>query len=219
MTNVKPMQHRDVIRTLRPLEARVLDDNRLVVVPAGTLGGVYAVHGPATNPTAYEIGFLLEPTESFALGLVDAQSVAAHWRASESADEADPDEEEQARTWQLLYERICALLRRFGKEDAVWRGDYWVVDDNWGFRQQKIYINNLDLLRPSIIKPLQRLLAEFPDWEIMAAVSVPQLGESWPTMGLTIRAHEIVDGLQRQYFPKQYQHIEYEGSRRGTDRD
>jgi hypothetical protein len=33
-------------------------------------------------------------------------------------------------------------------------------------------------------------------------------------MGLTVRAHEIIDNLKRQYFPKEFQVIEYEGSRR-----
>ena len=87
------------------------------------------------------------------------------------------------------------------------------------FRRSEIYVNNLTLLKPPVIKSLQRVLADFPGWEIMVAVSVRGAGEAWPEMGLTIRAHEIVDGLQRQYFPKEFQNIEYEGSRRGTDRD
>jgi len=33
------------------------------------------------------------------------------------------------------------------------------------------------------------------------------------SMGLVISEDEITDGLQRQYFPKKYQSIEYEGSR------
>src|SRR5207302_657725 len=106
-----------------------------------------------------------------------------------------------------------------GTEDARKPGDYWVHDSYWGYPQAKIYINNLALLRPPVIKLLQQVLADFPGWEIMVAVSVRGSGETWPKMGLTIRAPEIVDGLQRQYFPKEFQNIEYEGSRRGTDRD
>jgi hypothetical protein len=75
------------------------------------------------------------------------------------------------------------------------------------------------MLRPPVVESLQRVLHEFPDWEIMVAVSVPGLGEAWPDMGITIRAHEIVDGLQRQYFPPEFRDIRYEGSRAGTDRD
>jgi hypothetical protein len=71
----------------------------------------------------------------------------------------------------------------------------------------------LDLLAPSIVKLLQNILADFPDWEIVVAIDFKDKGLSWPNMGLTIRAHEIIDELQRQYFPPQYQGIRYEGTR------
>lgn len=129
------------------------------------------------------------------------------------------DEAEQARIWELLYDRVRALLLTFGSEDYRDTADCWVDDDNVGTLQQKIYVRNLSLLRPAIVNSLQRLLAEFPEWEIMIGVSVPGLGRAWPEMGLIIRANEIVDGLQRQYFPKEFQSFVYEGSRRGTDRD
>jgi hypothetical protein len=35
-------------------------------------------------------------------------------------------------------------------------------------------------------------------------------------MGLYIRPNEIIDGLQRQFFPKEFQDIEYRRARRGT---
>jgi hypothetical protein len=127
--------------------------------------------------------------------------------------------DEQTQVWEILYDRIRKLLQQFGTENFRRTADFWVHDDNWGTLQHKIYIRNLNLLRPPVVKLLQRLLSEFPDWEIMVAVSVPGDGEAWPDMGLTIRAHEIVDGLQRQYFPKEFQGLKYQGSRRGTDRD
>jgi hypothetical protein len=79
--------------------------------------------------------------------------------------------------------------------------------------QHKLYVNNLDLLAPSVVKLLQNTLADFPDWEIVIAIDLSNKGHSWPNMGLTIRAHEIIDELQRQYFPPQFQGIRYEGTR------
>jgi hypothetical protein len=38
-------------------------------------------------------------------------------------------------------------------------------------------------------------------------------------MGLTIRAHEIIDGLQREFFPKEFRIFSYEDARPGTERD
>lgn len=134
----------------------------------------------------------------------------------------DPDADEdlkQVETWQLLYDRIREFMLTVGTESHLHSADCWVHDDNWGSKQQKIYVRNLKLLRPSIIKSFQQMLQEFPDWEIIIAVSMPAPVGPWPDMGLTIRAHEIIDGLQRQYFPPEHRGIQYEGSRPGTDRD
>jgi hypothetical protein len=131
----------------------------------------------------------------------------------------DDNADEQAIEWDLLYRKVRRLFLHFGTEDFRRTADCWIDDDNLGTKQQKIYIRSLALLRPEVIKTLQRLLTDFSDWEIVIAVSVPGLGETWPDMGLTIRTHEIIDGLQRQYFPREFQNFEYQNSRPGTDRD
>lgn len=142
-------------------------------------------------------------------------------RAVKKMTSDDPDEvpDEQERAWGDLYDQIQAVLSREGQEAAVGNGDYWLLDDNWGVLQHKIEVQNLRLLKPEIVRSLQTLLKEFRRWEIVVAVHVPDTENLWPPMGLIIRAHEIVDGLQRQFFPKEFQAYEYEGSRRGTDRD
>ena len=75
------------------------------------------------------------------------------------------------------------------------------------------------MLRPTVIAELQRLIKQFPGWEIEVTVAVRGHYDDWPRMGLYIRPHEIIDGLQRQYFPKEFQNIEYAGARRGTAYD
>jgi len=128
--------------------------------------------------------------------------------------------EEQAKIFKRLSDQISAMLERFGRHDSLLGlGDYSVVDDYGGYPQVKISIGNLELLQPHIIKQLQKIVKEFPGWEIVIAVAVRGHYDDWPDMGLTIRAREIVDGLQRQYFPKEFQNIRYEGSKPGTDRD
>lgn len=128
-------------------------------------------------------------------------------------------EDEQERIWIELYDRLRERLEKFGTEDVDRSADSWIHDENWGTLQHKVYIRNLALLRPNVVKSLQQLLLPYPDWEIVVAVSVPGPGDAWPDMGLTIRAHEIIDGLKRQYFPKEFQDIRYEGSRPGTEND
>jgi hypothetical protein len=75
------------------------------------------------------------------------------------------------------------------------------------------------MLRPDIVNSLRTLLFELPEWEITLAVDILSKEESWPLMGLTIRKQEIIDGLQREYLPAEYQNVKYESSRPGTGYD
>jgi hypothetical protein len=130
-------------------------------------------------------------------------------------DAGDP----QSREWESLYERLLAVLRQFGTEDYRRTADCWVDDDNIGTRQQKVYVRSLKLLQPYVVQTMRALLSEFPKWEIVVSVSVPGVGDLWPVMGLTVREYEIVDGLQRQYFPPEFRGLHYEGARPGNDGD
>ena len=128
--------------------------------------------------------------------------------------DTEDDDFEQMRIREMLYVRLKDTLDELGREDWLGHADYWIVSDNWGIPQHKLYITNLDLLAPSVVKLLQGTLTDCPDWEIVVAVDLKVKGCLWPNMGLTIRPDEIIDELQREYFPKQYQWIKYERSRR-----
>lgn len=131
----------------------------------------------------------------------------------------DGDDELQSKNWSRIYSALVPLMKTFGVEDAFGEGDYWILDDNWGPKQHKICVFNLDILRPEVIYAIQNLIKEFPDWSVVVAVDVPGKEDAWPSMGLIVRGHEIVDGLQRQYFPTEYQSLQYEGGRVGADQD
>ena len=109
--------------------------------------------------------------------------------------------------WRALHDRIVEALSPFGRLDAFLNGDYWLLDDDLGRRQQELEVQNLALLQPHIIKLLQALLASYPEWRI--TVSVVIIGSGWPGMGVIIYPDEIVDELQRQYFPAEFQGIKY----------
>ena len=119
-----------------------------------------------------------------------------------------------------LYTQIGDLLGRFGEPDTlIKKGAFCVHGDYWGHPQIKASFHDLKLLHPDVIGALQRLIAGFPGWEIVIAVAVRGHYDDWPDMGLIVRSHEIVDGLQRQYFPREFQRLQYPNSRRGTERD
>ena len=128
--------------------------------------------------------------------------------------------DEQFEIFERLRARIDALLEQYGKPDSLSEiGDYSAHDDFRQSPQVKVSISNPKLLSPIIIYQLQEIVKEFPGWEIVVAVVLDERQAWWPRMGLYIRPHEIIDGLQRQYFPKEYQDIEYAGARRGTEKD
>jgi hypothetical protein len=123
--------------------------------------------------------------------------------------------EEQEREWVALYKQIRALLQRFGKEDdGSGEKDYLLVGDNLGLCQHRIETSNLEMVKPVVVKSLQKLLDGYPNWEIAITIGSAEKDNSWPSMCLIIGDNEIIDGLQRQYFPEEFKTIEYEGSRR-----
>ena len=128
--------------------------------------------------------------------------------------------EEQLKVLERLSDRVDKLLSHYGKADSRFDdGDYLLFGDYWGFPQLKVSIGNLGLLEPGVVKQLQKIVTEFPGWEIVVAVAVRGHYDDWPDMGLIIRGNEIIDGLQRRYFPKEFQNLNYEGSRPGTEND
>jgi hypothetical protein len=121
--------------------------------------------------------------------------------------------------WNSLYRQIVGVMVQYGKEDACGDGDFWVVDDDYGWRRHSVCIFNLDFFSPSIVGDLQQLLADIPDWAIVVVLDVPQSGKEWPFMGVTIRSKEIIDGLLRQYLPAQFRALVIPGSKPGTGYD
>lgn len=128
-------------------------------------------------------------------------------------------EEKQEEEWETLYERIRAMLRPWGVENAFGRGDYLIVDDNYGWRRHTVEIHRLQMLQPEIIRQIRGLLDGFADWEIVIVVDVPGKEGVWPPMGLTLRQHEIIDGLRRELLPTEIRAFHYPDSRPGTGFD
>jgi hypothetical protein len=116
---------------------------------------------------------------------------------------------EQGRQWDALYDQISKALRQFGTEDHFGKGDYLLVDDNYGQRRHQVEIHRLHMLRPLVIHALQALLQAIPNWEIVVAVDIPGTEGRCPPMGLRVQSDTIIDDLQRQYLPSEFQNIRY----------
>lgn len=128
--------------------------------------------------------------------------------------------EDRIATFEALRERVKGVLQRFGVPESLTRdGDYTVHGDYSGHPEVVVFVGNLELLRPEVVDQLQQVIRQFPGWQIVMTVAVRRHYDDWPNMGLYIRPHEIIDGLQRQYLPAEYQKLEYVGARHGTAYD
>ena len=75
--------------------------------------------------------------------------------------------------WKELLERTRRALEPYGVDDEA-GGDYFVIDLVPNDNVQMVELHRLHMLRPHIIKALQKLLVDFPDWEIEVFVLSPE---------------------------------------------
>jgi hypothetical protein len=127
------------------------------------------------------------------------------------------DDIRSEKEWETLYKLVVKTMAQWGVDDPFGKGDYLIEDDYIFRRQQKLEVQNLKMFRVEIIKALQALLKDFPKWEIVLVVDI--VGKEHPSMGVTIRAHEIIDGLLRKYLPEVFHFLRIPGSRPGTSYD
>jgi hypothetical protein len=114
------------------------------------------------------------------------------------------------REWSMPYDSILQALHEFGVENQFGKGDNLLMMDNCGQKRHQVEVHKLHMLRPVVIKVLQALLRDFPAWEIVVAVDIPGTEGQWPHMGLRVQAGRIIDDLQRQYLPAEFQNVRYE---------
>lgn len=137
---------------------------------------------------------------------------------SMSPAEYDRRQQAQFEVFERLQQIVDDTLERFGRPAFLAeqpRGDYSVHGDYTEYPQVVVFIHNLLLLRHPAVDALQQLLRDYPGWQIDLRVGLWDHLDDWPSMGISIHADEIVDELQRHYFPKEFQDIQYQGARRG----
>jgi hypothetical protein len=110
---------------------------------------------------------------------------------------------EQLDVFEQIYPRVDALMDRFGRPDFLpgqVHGDHMVHGDYGGYPEVVVFVHNLALLRPAVVDELQKLIKQYPGWQITVTVAPWERPRGWPNMGLYVGPNEIIDGLQRQYF-------------------
>jgi hypothetical protein len=75
---------------------------------------------------------------------------------------------EREAEWAALFADLTALLSQHGKHDHFGEGDFLVVDDDYGLRQQKVEFTSSKLVRSSAMQETHQLLASrYRAWEVI----------------------------------------------------
>jgi len=108
-----------------------------------------------------------------------------------------------------LHARMKLALQQYGNDDIHGRGDYFLLDEKFELFRQEVEIHRLHMLRPVVIHSLQKLLLDYPDWEIDISIYTPDGKIKIDPGTLRIRANEILDTLDRQILPTGYREFVY----------
>ena len=128
---------------------------------------------------------------------------------------SESNDERFKKEWKKLYDRIRRVLQRFGEDNCA-GGDYFVVDRIPITKEyvHMVQIHRLHMLRPEIMKTLQAVLVDYPEWKIEVFVLSPEeYTIISPEAGLLLCKDGIIDALDRSMLPRRYQNFVYEGSR------
>ncbi|RBB31704.1 hypothetical protein DPV79_40655 [Burkholderia reimsis] len=72
---MKVMKENDVFSLSKSVEAMVIGEQDVVVLPVGTVVSVVLVFGDPSAPVAYEVEAFLEDSGRYALGTVEALDI------------------------------------------------------------------------------------------------------------------------------------------------
>jgi len=72
------------------------------------------------------------------------------------------------------------------------RGDFWLVDDDWGGHLQKVCVFRIGFVTRRLVSDVQALLdSEFSDWGVMIQLEINDSSESIPPEGLIVYADSV----------------------------
>lgn len=113
-------------------------------------------------------------------------------------------DEQRKKEWKEIYQRTKRALQPFGEDDEA-GGDYFVIDLLPNDKVQMVELHRLHMLRPEIIKSLQGVLADFPDWQIEICAICPEEKTIIDVeSGLILYHNKILDALDRESLPPKY---------------
>ena len=101
------------------------------------------------------------------------------------------NEDVRSDEWQALYDALHSALAPLGTEDAYGKGDYWLVDDDYGDTTQKLCVWRPSFLQPSLIHLFQKTLGGYTRWRLMVQLEVEVDGQLDTSNGFTVYPDKV----------------------------
>ncbi|HWT18507.1 MAG TPA: hypothetical protein VN280_06295 [Variovorax sp.] len=101
------------------------------------------------------------------------------------------NEDLRSHEWQALYDALHSALASRGAEDACGKGDYWLVDDDYGDTTQKLCVFRPSLLEPSLIPLFQKTLGTYSHWRLMVQLEVQVDGVLDTSNGFVVYSNKV----------------------------
>lgn len=101
------------------------------------------------------------------------------------------NEDVRSGEWQALYDALHSALAPLGTEDAYGKGDYWLVDDDYGDFTQKLCVWRPSFLQPSITHLFQKTLGTYSHWRLMVQLEVEVNGVLDTSNGFTVYCDKV----------------------------
>ncbi|MCW5574773.1 MAG: hypothetical protein KIT13_01645 [Burkholderiales bacterium] len=94
--------------------------------------------------------------------------------------------------WFALYEELRSVLATFGREDPYGKGDFWLVEDDYGGYTHKVCVTRLPFLTGAVAAAVQRTIAKYPSpWEVVIALDYPDPSRPIEGEGVLVRRSKV----------------------------
>lgn len=96
------------------------------------------------------------------------------------------------REWEALHADLLVALEPLGRNDPFGKGDFWLVDDDWGGCQHKICVTSLPFLTQEVAEVIRHTLEKYSlPWEVVIALDFPDPNRPSDGEGVLVRKSSI----------------------------
>ncbi|QQS14397.1 MAG: hypothetical protein IPK81_09655 [Rhodospirillales bacterium] len=144
------------------------------------------------------------------LAMRDLQPIGVHWGGWDGRDDAwvaKPPRAEgsESMEWRRVYDAVREHLAPLGRDDAFGDGEYWVVEEDYGSREQIVCVFKLDFATPALFEMLREFLGgAFPDWAIVLKLELDPPDSDVVMKAVSITAHRIVEHWDREAMRRRF---------------